>query len=345
LHVTSTSGSFEGGDYPQAIRDLGKAVGVPVVDMTKHTKRLYDELGSSETLYLHAWNSSSESSVDNTHLNIYGAKKVAWLFANAAKDTDTEFAKHVDLSKGEPSKENDLTSNPDYVESTHSSGDELANSTLFSDYVIGEGDSAVRFKGTAFGNLGGVPTISNHILETDSDGNMHVAVKNNKGKISGSDDGIVMYYYKVPVGKQFSISAKATVNSIDSDNQVAFGLMARDDMYIDTNQTGINSDYVVAGSLGTGCNCYYRRSGKLGGKAALTTETLKAGESYNLSIVSNSDGYACTFGNEQAQTAGYDFQLTSKDSKYVYIGMFAARNADITYSDMKLVLGNYPLKG
>ncbi|MCM1326975.1 MAG: pectinesterase family protein [Bacteroidales bacterium] len=338
-HITTDAtdkegNSYPGGDYAKAIKDLGTAVNVPVVDLTALTKSLYESLGPSETLYLHAWTSDKEGSADDTHLNIYGAKKVAWLFANAAKDTNTNLAAHISLDAGEPSKANDLEENKDYVPPTYDSN--LPDSTIFQDYVIGEGDSAVHFKGTAFGNLGGNPSASNHVLGTDTDGNMHIAVLNNKGKINASSDGIVMYYYKVPTSSQFKFSAKATVNAIVSNQEVAFGLMARDDMYIDLNNTSLVSDYVVAGTLGTGCNCFYRKSGALGGKAALTTETLAAGKSYNLSIESNSDGYACTFGKEPTQTGGYDFQLTSVDSEYVYIGMFAARNADITYSNIYL---------
>ena len=96
LHVTN------GGDYAQVVRELGTTVNVPVVDLTALTKELYDSLGTAENLYLHAWTSSKEASVDNTHLNIYGAKKVAWLFANAVDDTATTLAAHINLAAGEP---------------------------------------------------------------------------------------------------------------------------------------------------------------------------------------------------------------------------------------------------
>ena len=65
---------------------------------------------------------------------------------------------------------------------------------------------------------------------------------------------------------------------------------------------------------------------------------VKAGETYNLKIESNTDGYACTFGNEETITGGFDFKLTSVDSEYVYVGMYVARSADVTFSDVKLVV-------
>lgn len=320
----------ENGDYAASVIKLGQDVGVPVVDLTTGTKQLYDTLTPEGTKDLHSWQSKKENSIDNTHLNMYGAKYVAYLFAESAKQFDTTFSSHITLAAGAPDKSKVEYINKDYVEPEYDSN--LQQSTLFDDYVVGD----VHFKGTAFGQLGGNPNVNNHKLGTDENGNMTVGVLNNKGKITAAEDGIVMYYYKIPKASQFKLSAKATVNSFDSNSQVAFGLMARDDMYIDKNAAGINSDYVVAGTLGTGCNCFYRKDGALGGKAALTTEQLIEGGSYNLSIVSNLDGYTCTFGNEPAQSGGYDFALTKVDSDYVYIGMFASRNASVTYNNIYL---------
>lgn len=347
LHVTAD------GDYPEAIRKLGADKNVPVVDLTKLTKELYDSLGASETLYLHAWLSSKESSVDNTHLNIYGAKKIAWMFANAADDTSTEFAKHITLAAGEPTKEADLKSNPDYKEVEYSGV--LEKSALWEDYTAkGTGDGedsgttdgsdSYVFHGTVFGDVGGNVTASNFKLETDANQNMHISVANNKGKISSKSDGIAMYYYQIPAGRKFTISATATINSIDTAaNQAAFGLMARDDMYIDKYDNTIKSDYVVAGSFGDGsANCFYRKDGSLKKTVALTTENVADGKSYDLSIAYNGDGFHCTFGNEPTQSGGYDFQLVSIDEDYVYVGMFVARKADITFSNIKLDVEKVP---
>ena len=47
--------------------------------MTEKTKALYDKLGPEETIYLHAWPSNKEVSVDNTHTNIWGGRVNAFL--------------------------------------------------------------------------------------------------------------------------------------------------------------------------------------------------------------------------------------------------------------------------
>ena len=334
LHITSTSGDYAGGDYAKAIKDLGTALNIPVVDMTSLTKSLYEKLGPDETLNLHAWTSLKPSSVDNTHTNIFGGKYNAYLITKTIKElTISGLSEHVIDAKA-PTKADSLVSNPDFKGPSYTN--ELKQSTLWSDYGI--------WKGTVFGNIGGDPTTSNQIIETDKDGNMHIAVSGNKGKIADTVDGIAMYYYKVPAKSKFKLTAKARINKLDSNDQVSFGLMARDEMYIDYNTTDTLGDYVAAGPLkltkiGSVWNCFARKSGVLiqGGTC---TNPISAGDTINLSIESNSDGYGCTFGNEATITGGFDFKLTSIDSDYVYVGMFAVRNADITYSDIKLVVDN-----
>ncbi|WHY02594.1 GDSL-type esterase/lipase family protein [Neobacillus sp. DY30] len=334
LHITGTVGEFPGGDYPQAIRDLGTALNVPVVDMTTLTKSLYDELGPSETLYLHAWTSSKSQSVDNTHTNIWGARYNAYLLTKAIKELGvTGIAEHV-INAAAPTKADTLIPNPNYLETPYNG--ELPQSALWADYGI--------WKGTVFGDIGGVPSTANQTLETDNDGNMHIAVANNKGKIASVTDGFAMYYYKVPANSTFTLTAKAKINGFSLNDQVSFGLMARDEMHIDSYINTTLGDYVAAAPLkltkaatGGFWNSFARKSGVLtqGGTAK---NPIAAGDTINLSITSNSDGYATKFGNEETITGGFDFKLTSIDPDYVYVGMFVARNADITFSDIKLVV-------
>jgi lysophospholipase L1-like esterase len=332
LHVTTGLGEFVGGDYSQAVRNLGKTLKIPVVDMTSLTKSLYNKLGPDETINLHAWTSSKPASVDNTHTNIWGAKYNAYFVTKTIKELGVSgLAEHV-INSAVPTKKDSLVINPDYKSSTYTGI--LKQSDLWKDYGI--------WKGTVFGDVGLEPSTQNQMLEKDSDGNMHIAVSNNKGKIAANSDGIAMYYYKVPVSSKFTLTAKAKVNKLTVNDQVSFGLMARDEMYIDYNTMGALGDYVAAGPLrltktGNVWNCFARKSGALtqGGACA---NPIAVGDTVNLSIQSSSDGYACTFGNESTITGGFDFKLTSIDPNYVYVGMFVARNADITFSDIKLVV-------
>ena len=337
LHITETSGEYEGGNYAEAIIKLGQDTNTAVVDMTSLTKEVYDALGAEETLNLHAWLSSKPGSVDNTHTNIWGAKYNAYLFAKAVKAMNlkdiSEYVKNVDAA---PAKADHLVSNPDYVEPVYD-GSNLAQSELWADYGI--------FKGTVFGDVGGNPSASNQTLETDANGNMHIAVANNKGKISSSTDGIAMYYYKIPADASFTLTADMTINAFDSNNQVAFGLMVRDAMYIDFNSKDYNGDSVNAAfsrladmNSGDACyNCYARKDGKLTYGPALSRQ-YAAGETVTLTLSGTADGYATKIGDEETVSGGFDFKLTNFDEDYVYIGMFAARNADVTFSNIKLIV-------
>lgn len=329
LHITKDSGDFKGGDYAQSIRNLGKELNIQVVDMTKMTKELYDTLGPDETVNLHAWTSSKATSVDNTHTNIYGGTYNAYLVTKTIKELGVAgISEHI-TAKEAPVKADVLKSNPDYKEAEYSG--ELKQSELWKDAGV--------FKGSIFGDIGGDPNLikDKFILEGNEDGSIHIAV-NGKGKISSTTDGMAMYYYKVPADSNFVITANATVNSINKHNQVAFGLMARDAMYIDVNDKSALGDYVAAGSIQQGtANCFKRKDGALGYGGKLENP-VEAGKTYALKIESNSDGYACTFGDNAAISGGFDFKLTSIDADYVYVGLFVARQADVTFSDIKLVV-------
>ena len=336
LHITKDSGDFKGGDYAQSIRNLGKELNIPVVDMTKMTKELYDTLGPDETVNLHAWTSSKATSVDNTHTNIYGGTYNAYLVTKTIKELGVAgISEHI-TAKEAPVKADILKSNPDYKEAEYSG--ELKQSELWKDAGV--------FKGSIFGDIGGDPNLikDKFILEGNEDGSIHIVV-NGKGKISSTTDGIAMYYYKVPADSNFVITANATVNSINKHNQVAFGLMARDAMYIDVNDKSALGDYVAAGSIKQGtANCFKRKDGALGYGGTLENP-VEAGKTYALKIESNSDGYACTFGDNAAISGGFDFKLTSIDADYVYVGLFAARQADVTFSDIKLVVDGKVITG
>ena len=336
LHITKDSGDFKGGDYAQSIRNLGKELNIPVVDMTKMTKELYDTLGPDETVNLHAWTSSKATSVDNTHTNIYGGTYNAYLVTKTIKELGVAgISEHI-TAKEAPVKADVLKPNPDYKEAEYSG--ELKQSELWKDAGV--------FKGSIFGDIGGDPNLikDKFILEGNEDGSIHIAV-NGKGKISSTTDGIAMYYYKVPADSNFVITANATVNSINKHNQVAFGLMARDAMYIDVNDKSALGDYVAAGSIKQGtANCFKRKDGALGYGGTLENP-VEAGKTYALKIESNSDGYACTFGDNAAISGGFDFKLTSIDADYVYVGLFVARQADVTFSDIKLVVDGKVITG
>ncbi len=334
LHITAPVGDYAGGDYPKSIRDLGRELNIAVVDMTMMTKELYDSLGPEETIYLHAWPSNKEISVDNTHTNIWGARVNAYLCLSELKRLGVEgLSEHItglEKDAPRPSKEKYLKPNTDYKPTVFDSN--LCDSVLW--------EKAGRWKPTVFGDISQAPSKDNFTLEAADDGSFHIAVRGNTGKIAPVSDGIAMFYTKVSVNDNFVLTAKMKINDYFLNDQVSFGLMVRDDIYIDKVTPDVLGDYVAAAPLlltheDAPAKCFARKSGALilGGTCS---RGYKPGETVDLKIESTSDGYACTFGEETTVTGGFDFKLTAVDPENVYVGMFAARNADVTFSDVKL---------
>lgn len=112
------------GDYSQVIRDLGCAEGVTVVDMTALTRERYKSIGYSEAMYYHAIIEGKYdpdgvtvvpdlTTVDTTHLNIYGAKYMACLFVSEM-DKIGMLSEYILPHVCAPTME-DLICNPNYT--------------------------------------------------------------------------------------------------------------------------------------------------------------------------------------------------------------------------------------
>ena len=348
LHVTEDVGEFKGGDYAQVVRKLSQdlqekeQLSVPVVDMTAMTKQLYEELGPEQTIYLHAWPSNNELSVDNTHTNIWGARVNAYMALRAIKELDiaglSEHVTGLEKDAPYPAKETYLVPNADYVPTVFSA--DLPESSLWKDYVDAKGNC---FKGTVFGDVLIKPEqISQRfVLETTENGGMHLVAKDNCGKISLVTEGVAMYYRTVSARKNFKLSATLKIQDYFSNDQVSFGLMVRDDMYIDRVTSDILGDYVAAAPLfltkkAEAVNCFARKNGTLIHGGTVTRE-YRPGDVVKVRLESTSDGYMVQFADEKEITGGFDFKLTAIDPEHVYVGMFVARNADVIFEDIEFV--------
>lgn len=87
IHQVTGSTAYNGGDYSKCIIELGLEKGVDVIDLTTLTKNYLTGKSVSESAMLYSWNKSNSSTfdsatttVDNTHLNAYGAQIVAKMF-------------------------------------------------------------------------------------------------------------------------------------------------------------------------------------------------------------------------------------------------------------------------
>ena len=98
FHITA-NGTYEGGDYPKAIRELGSEFGVTVIDMTKITKDFFTAMEYADACEYYARLDMKLNNVDTTHINSYGAATLAYKFMLALKDTDNTLKYYIDETK------------------------------------------------------------------------------------------------------------------------------------------------------------------------------------------------------------------------------------------------------
>lgn len=344
-HVTAT------GDYAKAIREVAAAYGVDVIDLTVITRSRYEEIGFTEASYYHAVKKGKYdtdgvtvipnwTSLDKTHLNIYGAKYVAYLFATEFAELDG-LGGYVRDGITAPTKA-DLVANPDYVVPEY----EAPN---LDGYTAPEHFSTITdgWYGTAFGNTGGNPqsaSSNGYIAKEVSDGVFHVGQHlesgSNKGKIDSSSDGFAFAFRQVEANKNFTLTVSGKILYTASINQMGFGLMLRDDCIIDQNDKGtIDTNYVTAGFLTASDSMtanFYRENAKLN-KGNGTVSSLAAvddtftmtieriGQVVNVTVVYNGQTYQATH---------TDFDFFAVDTEYMYVGMFANRGTVVEFTNV-----------
>lgn len=342
-HITVGTGiggiTYPGGDYAQAIRELASALQLPCIDLTAATIDMNVSMGT-QAKWLHAFNGAKRSgdgaelipvALDKTHTSSYGAKMHAWLIAG-----NEVFAAYRKPGKEAPAFEKDFAAsvNPDYVPVDYQSPAGVSERWM----AFTDTDGRL-WNGTVFGDVGGDSKIlSGSFTAEAADGRLTLGVSNNCGKISSSTDGLFFYYTALPANARFTLTATATVNELFGNNQVSFGLMARDDLYLDTDVGETMGDYVAVGSRNQGAvNCFGRCSGELldGPDAAFV---YKPGDTLTLILRGTADGFTLKYGENEPVSAGFDYRLTTIDPEYVYVGFFVARNANITFSDAQLTL-------
>jgi lysophospholipase L1-like esterase len=345
--VVSGGVTYPGGDYPQAIRDLGAALGVVVIDNTASTLALGTQIfaasGAAGTAQLQAWVSNNVASVDDTHTNIYGGSYYAYLVATGLLGSTSSLKDHV-LPGIVPPDISILVPNPNWTPIVYSPPTKSTNWTTTDPWM-----------GSVFGDVGGMSKITGGgfaITETStaplvvsmSSGSPTVSA----GKIAAATDGIAFYFQQVPIDKDFVLSATATVTSVTfSNTQVGFGLMVRDAAWTDRSDASLLSSYVAVGPLkgnvpATAWSSFIRDISaptQLTGTVVTSAADVPMADSVlDLKIAKSGSTYTCTYGTEPP--AIYTIDLNAIDSAYVYAGLFTARQSQIVFSNISLTLTN-----
>jgi pectate disaccharide-lyase len=194
-------------------------------------------------------------------------------------------------------------------------------------------DISSDWNGSVFGNAGGQSGINsdNFSIAENADGTVTVRSANNKGKIDSGTEGIAYYFKDVPVDGDYELTAKAKVNSWNSDNQVAFGIMLRSNVLENINDSAFTGDYVAIGNIRNEMRGFYKykdqnyeRPSELafGGAPAVDHE-------YELGIKKTGSNYEISINGETEEIVDYTGEIN-------YAGLFTSRNTTITFSDVTL---------
>lgn len=164
-----------------------------------------------------------------------------------------------------------------------------------------------------------------------------ISIEATGGKINGDakNQGLNIFMYKLDSSVDFTITTQATLNSIEANEQAAFGLMVRDEIGehgsgdLDTTK----NNFAFVGGYG---------KKKAEGYAGYKTTKLKhtrlgkspaVGGTYDLAIQKIGDRVKLYFDGEVAAECSAADLITDDT---MYVGLFAARNANVTFNNVKL---------
>lgn len=349
------------GDYAQAIRELGEEFNVPVIDLTAITEARYTELGYSEAKWYHAYTQGkyndygevvpNEATVDNTHLNIYGAKYVAYKFAEALKNTDSKLKNYVLADIKAPTKEADLVHNEKYeltsyfvpVMSAYTAPDHFKTTTP-------------GWYGSAFGYTSKDPSdAANGFVATETSTGVFKVGQTGTTKYGAinatNGDGFAFVFQQLDKSKGFVFTADAKILSTKDGKNSAFGLMVRDDCYLRQKESfKLESNFVATGLITSTSKAYgiFDRT-KVNTTSKLTWNSsgfkvgdsvFKANDTVQLKLEKENQTIKATVTyNDVTKTQSYpDFDLFITDTNYYYVGMFATAGTVVEFTNVSFTL-------
>ena len=343
----------EYGNYQKYVLDLGLKLGVEVLDLTKETLEFALKVGYDKMIYYHAITNGVKDkngnilpdfkAVDQTHLSMLGAKHVSYIIASLVKDSGSVLEKYLkDIELIEPTIEKDLVMNPLFKIREYKTPD-LNNYNPKAHFKCNNG-----YYGTAFGEceISPIKENSSYNAYIDDNGYMIIGNKTPYGKINASKDVMSFLFKQVSVKKNFKMKGDIEVTYLDPSAQQAFGLMLRDDCYINQmeNDVTIATPYIATGlctANGITHINFYRKSStvinftndsflgypKNGMK--ITCEIERLGQAVNIKTIIDGKEYVLNL---------VDFDLTSIDKDFLYCGFYAVKGVMIKVTNYEFIM-------
>lgn len=328
-HVTAD------GDYPAAIKKLGADTNTAVVDLTKLTQDYYTA-HNDDAKYFHAFTTYNEvdsvkvpDGIDTTHINMYGAKMISYMFAKNLP-VDCPLTANVKTNTTAPTYEVDFPAaiKEGYEKPVYDGFNPAEHASSKVDTIGG-----VDWYHTAMGVLGGNKA-GNYSFTKDN--GKYTIVADGGSKFAATQDGFGAIFTQIDIKKNFTVSAKVKVTGAPSsvNDQNAFGIMLRDDIYIDQNIGTITSNFVTASVTGAG-------------KANMSRTTKTALEYDGAISYAQNTEYEITFirvgqtitatvkqGSTTKTTTFTDTSFVGIDNNYFYLCLFANRGLTVEFSEV-----------
>lgn len=196
------------------------------------------------------------------------------------------------------------------------------------------------WSGSVFGDIGGQDKLSaeNFEITERPDGSVALRSANDRGKIASTSEGIAFYYKEIPAGADFELTATAAVESFKVNNQVSFGLMARDTVFMNESVKENLGSYLAVGPINTAAAAPQYTFSRTAEGLVRRHDILKSpapasGAVYTIGLRKTGDLYVLSFGGEEpAVWSG--FQGFPDGPRFV--GLFTSRNAAVSFSDISL---------
>ena len=324
------------GDYAAAIKKLGTDTQTAVVDLTKLTADYYTA-HNDDAKYFHAFTTYSGTKpnetpdgMDTTHINLYGAKMISYWFASNLP-TGCPLKAHVKENIAAPTYETDFAAakNTGYTKPDYKGFNPAEHSSRKVD-TIGGAD----WYHTAMGTLGGNKAGSYGFAK---DNGKYTITADGGSKFAATQDGFGAIFTQIDITKNFTVSAKAKVTGAPDtvNDQNAFGIMLRDDIYIDINDGTIASNFVSASVTGKGNANMSRIDDKAalayGGSVSYAKDT-----EYEITLTRLGQVVTATIkkGASTVTTKYTDTSFVGVDNNYFYLCLFANRGLTVEFSDV-----------
>ncbi len=351
----ATDGVYDGneihdtdkGDYAEAIRTLGEATDTTVIDLTTITKNLYlSDNAAAQLFHKHtsyekaADGTKTPTIIDKTHLSKYGAQRVAYELTRALLETDNTLRTHILTDAVVPSDPT-VSINTSYTVSDYTAPD-LTNLKALANIAATDTTSASTWYATVFGN--GISKATD-ITTTYSNGTFTVTPSSDtKGKFHTTDgDGFGGAFMQISTSTNFTITVTATIKKVpaSTNGQGGFGIMLRDDMFVNDYTQCPTSNFAAAGLLlgmDNKGSINFSRYEKTRVQANRGNISAAVGEVYTLTLQRQTQNVICTVvkdGGTPTVTTLRDYTFDTVDNEYMYICLFSNRGLVVEYSDIQ----------